>query len=256
MNSATLAIAFLAAGLSYGQIARKLLELPLMEAGEISQAGRYVPYIEKNNLWLVDTLAGMRKQLTDLPNGHRVGYSTISPDEKHVAYRHSATDIPCEVRLIKRDGGASRVLFANEILRECWPVSWTPDGKSVLVATTNRGESLRRLELVQVKDGSSRKIPLKTGIRVTEAAFSSDGRWLAFTDSAQSRRAGRVTLLSVATGEVRPLTKTEAKERLAGWRNDGRVYFTSDAMGDPALFAIAVVDGQPRGEPALIRKNV
>jgi len=247
-------IACLATALSYGQSAHKILESPLIIAGEISPSGRFVPFVEKNNLWLIDTTTSKRTQLTDFQEGNGAANSTISPDDKYVAFRHTARDLPCEVRLVRTNSSTSRVLFASEVFRECWPVTWTPDGKRVLIATV--GESLRGLLLVQAKNGSASDVPLRTGVRMADAVFSPDGHWLAFTDSAPNQRAGRVGLLSAATGEMRPLTSASASERLAGWRNDGRVYFTSDAMGDPALFAVTVVNGKPSGEPTLIRKSV
>jgi Tol biopolymer transport system component len=149
-------------------------------------------------------------------------------------------------RLVAKDAG---------ILR-----GWTPDGKAVITVRNTQGTG--DIWLVPIDGGSSRPL-VETPFHETDARFSPDGRWLAYTSDENNER-GRAGQVDVF---VQPYPPNGQRWRATpngghdpNWSSDSReLYFTSGAVPRSAaesVFAVPVLSGEPRfGLPKLVLEN-
>jgi tricorn protease len=103
------------------------------------------------------------------------------------------------------------------------------------------------LWLVGREGGDARRLTSGAGVEI-DAAFSPDGRWLAFTGDYDGNH--DVYLVPVAGGVPRRLTWHPGIERLQGWTPDGkRVLFLSGRSGFERLYTLPVEGGFPAELP-------
>jgi len=165
--------------------------------------------------------------------------------------------------------GEPRVLYRSEDVshrRKPTPVPhyWSPDGQYILV-WFRKTRSPSEIGLVSVADGSVRV--LKLGVNVYNISpsplsysmsISPDGQYIVYdwlTEEGPRQR--DISLLAMDGSSDVPLIQHPAHDYGPVWTPDGnQIVFVSDRMGNPALWALQVVDGKPQGEPQLIRKNM
>jgi Tol biopolymer transport system component/predicted Ser/Thr protein kinase len=130
-------------------------------------------------MWMMDLSTGLRSPFTGPQDGGVV--VAWSPDGRRVAY--SGRDGRMVVR--PTDGGTDRVVAGDPAFNYS-PYSWTPDGKSVLVAIY-RG--LRGTDLaVMSADGTGEpRFLLESPAAEREGRISPDGRWLAYLSNESGR---------------------------------------------------------------------
>jgi Tol biopolymer transport system component len=127
-------------------------------------------------------------------------------------------------------------------------VDWSPDGKHILT-------KLGRPVLIALADGSVQDLAIENPEMM---CFSPDGRYIAY-DAVQAKEARQhdVYVYERATQRTVPLVRHPADDRLAGWAPDGRyVLFASNRRGAVDALLVAVSNGQPQGEPVLVRKDL
>jgi Tol biopolymer transport system component len=89
-------------------------------------------------------------------------------------------------------------------------------------------------------------------------SFSPDGRFLAYGQlvERQPRNRDLFVMNADGTGEV-PFVEDPAMERLLGWAPDGRhILFASDRQGTLGAWLLPVENGEPTGEPILVRPDL
>ncbi len=175
-----------------------------------------------------DLLLSARGELFDLPGlgaardltgtpGADEDHPAWSPDGHAIAYE---TDASGEQQLAVRTmpGGAERVLTRMRSGYLYTPV-WSPDGSRLAVADANH-----RLWLVPTAGGAPRLVASDPQAEIRDAAFSPDGRWLAYsTLRANHQRA--IHLDELATGRDAIVSDAMDSDRLPQFSADGRVLF-------------------------------
>lgn len=143
-------------------------------------------YGERMALVQIDVVSGTQRELVD---GDDLSTPALSPDGRFLAVRRNEAATRSSVLLLRALASGE----STELLRLSQPeslqgnaVSWTADGRSVLVRKTQRGLPAQTL-LISLNGGSPRKVDISVPL-VTGAPFSMhpDGRRVAFT-AGQSR---------------------------------------------------------------------
>ncbi len=102
-----------------------------------------------------------------------------------------------------------------------WPVSWSPDGRFVLYVTNNDRTS--NDIWVLLRDGSGSPYPyLHTAASENWAAFSPDGKWVAFSATESGQPEVFVAPFPAATRRWRVSADGGSQAR---WRRDGKEIF-------------------------------
>jgi len=172
----------------------------------------------QRELWLYDAVDGHRRRVDD--NIADENWLIWSPDGKRLAYNSQRTR---GLDLYGRDVGDKReTLLAADEGRGQWPVSWSPDGKNLLVVTNTQetGNDIWVLPLGR----NSKPFPfLATAAQENWAAFSPNGKWVAFSFA----EPGEQTQLFVTTFP-KPGRRYLVSARggfQARWRRDGKELF-------------------------------
>ena len=210
---------------------------------ELSPDGKQVAAAVLNDqtgmreLWLYDVEGRTRTRLTD--NVADENWMIWSPDGKRVAYNSQRTK---GLDVYGKDIGSKlENLLAIDEGRGQWPVSWSPDGRNLLVVTNaeDTGNDIWVLPLGR----NSKPYPfLSTRAQENWAAFSPNGKWVAFSFAEQGEetelfvttfpKAGRRYLVSARGGFQ------------ARWRRDGRELFFLATNGTLTTSLMAAeVDG-------------
>src|ERR1043166_741241 len=169
-------------------------------------------------LWLYDAEGKARARVDD--NLADENWMIWSPDGKRVAYNSQRTR---GLDLYGKDVGSKlENQLAIDEERGQWPVSWSPDGKNLLVVTNtaDTGNDIGVLPLAK----NAKPYPfLATAAQENWAAFSPNGKWVAFSFAER----GDETELYVTTFP-KPGRRYLVSARggfQARWRRDGRELF-------------------------------
>lgn len=197
-------------------------------------------------LWLYDAEGKTRTRL-DASTGDE-NWLIWSPDGKRVAYNSQRTR---GLDLYSRDVGSKlENLLAVDEGRGQWPVSWSPDGKNLLVVsnTAETGNDIWVLPFPSTSlraGGASKPFPFLAGAAQENwAAFSPNGKWVAFSFA----EPGENTQLFVTTFP-KPGRRYLVSARggfQARWRRDGKELFflaTNGTLTTSLMVAEVVSDG-------------
>jgi Tol biopolymer transport system component len=245
-------------------VVRRVWENALDLQGTPSPDGKYLSYEdpETGDLAIRELATGKNRRLTNRGTwiGSRSEYADSpiwSPDSEQIAYRWHTLDRKSELRLIRLDGSAPRVLYAKEEVTYLTPGDWSPDGKQIL-ARFGRKDGTNQIVLVSVADSSVRALKSLENWRYPgRMRFSPDGRYLVYDFRPKQDSPRDIFLL--ATDGIREICLVEhpADDFVLGWAPDGkRVLFASDRRGSVDAWAIPVADGKPAGAPELVRLDL
>jgi Tol biopolymer transport system component len=229
--------------------------------------------ITKEKVW-----SASREPSSKKPIEFHWGGSIWSPDTKKVAYswlkfknvfalkdawdeEGNFKDSFKELRITGFDGSNTRILYSDDNLAEVNPLDWSQDGRHILAAFI-RKDKIRQLVTISVAEGSVRvlktfdKLPRDDGLRIGEL-FSPDGRHVVF-DSRQENSSNRdIYLLSPDGNHEVALVEHPADDFLLGWTPDEKgLIFASDRTGTASIWTIRVSEGEPQGDPVLIKKDM
>lgn len=170
-------------------------------------------------LWLYDAADGHKSRLD--ANVADENWLIWSPDGKRIAYNSQRTR---GLDLFGRDVGADKreALLAVDEERGQWPVSWSPDGKNLLVVT-NTQETGNDIWVLPLGKTSTPYPFLASAAQENWAAFSPNGKWVAFS----FKEPGEDTELYVTTfpkAGRRYLVSARGGFQ-ARWRRDGKELF-------------------------------
>jgi Tol biopolymer transport system component len=186
------------------------------------------------DLWLYDVATGGRSRLD--ANVADENWLIWSPDGRTVAFNSQRTR-GLDLYQTSSRGGEAQLLLADDDGK--WPVSWSADGRFILYVTSSQdtGNDIWVLPLV----GDRKPYPfLRTAAQENWAAFSPNGRWVAYSSTESGQAEVYVT----------PFPKADTKWLVsrgggfqARWRRDGKELFFM--APDRRLMAAAVnSDGQ------------
>ncbi len=166
--------------------------------------------------------------------------------------------------VIKTDGTGYRELFQGYPNGAMYP-DWSWDNRYLLFSgvpdAAYEGSAREATEsgltsvgggvvLVSISDEKSRKIARRS-VSVPWAAFSPDGRFIAFSDAPAPNIAGKTFVAPVQGGEPQLISEDAS---LLDWTSDGRyLAISSRRSGAEALYLLPVREGQSAGNPVFVR---
>jgi dipeptidyl aminopeptidase/acylaminoacyl peptidase len=223
---------FTRAGTTLGKVG------PLADHGnfELSPDGSKVavavmdPSKGTRDIWIYDAAAGTRSRFTTdvaeenwmiwSPNGQRVTLNRFVPGLSRLLESPVSGATP-EETLQLGEGGV-------------WPVSWSPDGRAILYVTNSR-ETGNDIWVLPV--GGAKPYPFQqTPASENWAAFSPDGRWVAFSSTASSDIPEVFVTRFPGGGQAWRISADGGSQ--ARWRRDGKEIFY--LAPDRRLMAAAV----------------
>ncbi len=179
----------------------------------------------RRELWIYDALDGRKSRVDS--NASDENWLVWSPDGTRVVYNSQRTR---GLDLYGRDltGNPNETLLAIDEDSGQWPVSWSPDGKYLLVVTSRANTDDPRLHNNDVwvlpLGNTEKPYPfLHSEAQENWAAFSPNGRWVAFSYA----EPGEETQLYVTTfpkAGRRYLVSAHGGFQ-ARWRRDGKELF-------------------------------
>ncbi len=192
--------------------------------------------------WVYDLRRGVPTRLTFEESGDDA--PVWSPDAEHLAFSSNRLGSTLNIYR-KRSDGSGDVERLTESTSTQFISSWSPDGKHLLFAQSNP-ETGNDLYVLPLEDGTP-EVFLTTPFSETEAAFSPDGRWIAY----QSNETGQAEIF------VRPFPVRGGKWQLSvdggqypRWSRNGRELFYRSGEG---MYVVPVdiagssfVAGKPR----------
>jgi Tol biopolymer transport system component len=180
------------------------------------------------DLWFYETETGARTRFTSSPADEN--WLVWAPGGERVAYNaFSASGL--DLYVAAAGGGAPQLLLRDGDGK--WPVSWSPDGRRLLMVTNSlqTGNDIWVLPL----DGGTPEPLLQSALAENWAAFSPDGRWIAYSSS-DTGTSEVYVMPYPATGQRWQVSSGGGTA--ARWRDDGReLYFVAP---DRWLIATAV----------------
>jgi Tol biopolymer transport system component/predicted Ser/Thr protein kinase len=138
----------------------------------------------------------------------------LSPDQRWVL--SGLPKPPVQFNLLPTGAGESRELTHDQINR-LW-ARWFPDGKRLLFSADEPGKGVRLY--VQDVSGAPAKAITNQGVNGSLIAISPDGKQVALVGADQ-----KPSLLTVYSGEIRPIPGLDAGEAPIAWTSDGRSLF-------------------------------
>ncbi|HXD73271.1 MAG TPA: hypothetical protein VN628_06030 [Vicinamibacterales bacterium] len=191
-------------------------------------------------LWVYDAEGKSRERLDQ--NLADENWMIWSPDGKRVAYNSQRTK---GLDIYGRDvGSKSENLLAIDEEGGQWPVSWSPDGKNVLVVT-NTVETGNDIWVLPLGKNGKPYPFLASDAQENWAAFSPNGKWVAFS----FKETGEDTQLYVTTfpkAGRRYLVSARGGFQ-ARWRRDGKELFFLATNGTlTTSLMVADVDGDAK----------
>ncbi len=238
-------------------------------SGKISPDGRYLSIVDwgTGNLAVRDMSTGKNRNITTTGSWKTdamefVNDSVWSPDGKQLAYNWEKNSIGLvELYIVNLDGSGSRLLLQKD-WKSKWnwitPLDWSPDGMDVLVLLTEGRHD--QLALISVKDSSIHILNAIEGVDIgpMNAEFSPDGRFIVF--GYPQNKTGREQNISIITSDGKQethLVNHPADDLLMGWSPDGKwILFISDRTGIWDAWKIPMSDGNPQGEPVLVKRGI
>lgn len=245
---------------SSGMVVRQVLPAGRADYfGGPSSDGRYLTYLERGDLGVLDLVSGEQRRLTSRPPGslQYADYnSAISPDGKRAAYAWNNEEHFSELRVIELGGSKPRILYRNQELQCIGAEAWFPDGKHIL-ALFEGVTGTTQIGMVSVADGSLRILKTLDWRYPLRMSISPDGRYIVYGFPVQEDSTDRDVFLlsSDGTHEI-PLVEHTADDFVLGWTPDAKnVLFSSNRTGAPSAWMIPVNEGKPQGPPRLVRPN-
>jgi Tol biopolymer transport system component len=237
--------------------------------GDISPDGKYYSDInwDTGDLRLVDLETGEIREVTG--KGYGAGryawVSAFSHDSEKIAVTwYLYGEDGHELRIMNLDGTDSRVLVSPD---ENWisiePLDWSPSGEYIAVALDRRDYNWD-LGWVSVRDGSVKVLKhlgwLAPGgdHAYPEGHMSPDGEFLGYDYRPDLQKVTRdIYALSIESGVQTTLVSGPSTNRFLGWiPGEDAILFYSDRNGSPGIWRLSVKDGQPVGEPALVKADM
>ena len=138
----------------------------------------------------------------------------LSPDQRWAVSGLPKT--PVQFILLATGAGESRQITHDQINR--LSARWFPDGKRLLFAGDEPGKGVRLY--VQDVNGSPAKAITGEGVNESLITISPDGKQIALVGADQ-----KPSLLTVDSGELRPIPGLDPGEAPIAWTSDGRSLF-------------------------------
>lgn len=226
---------------------------PASHLYSVSRDGRFILYGPKDtyDLAVYETATGKTWTAFRGSRDALIASAIFSPDGRRIACTRSSI-----IHVAGIDGSEAKQVYKIAEPRVVWVAGWSPIGDQIVVRHWLPGSPpASGLGILDLGTGKMRELRCEPQPYARFAPeLSATGRYLAYqAGSTKSRR--QILLIDLETGNETTLVEREV-ETVIGWTpGDTKVLFTSDRTGAMSLWAIAVRNGNPVGEPELIRAN-
>jgi Tol biopolymer transport system component len=205
-----------------------------------------------SNLWLMDLSRGATTRLTSDQAGH--WYPVWSPDGRRIAYGLWDTDQPNLRALSSSGSGPDEPLLSSPTTTNV--SSWSADGRFLAYWVADPRTQYDIWVLPVQERGAPFRF-LQTNDNELQPAFSTDGRWIAYTSDESGRQEVYVRAFEGGPATTGPRRISIDGGSLPRWRRDGReLFYLSPGrklMSVEFDGSTALVRGVPR---ALFQTNV
>jgi dipeptidyl aminopeptidase/acylaminoacyl peptidase len=191
--------------------------------------------LRTHDIWLYDVSSGRRTQLTS--DTADENWIVWSPDGRQVAFNRFSREGQ-RLYLAPSNGTGPEILLLNES-DGVWPVSWSSDGRNILVVKNSAGTGNDIWVLPMFGDREPYPI-FRTQYAENWAAFSPNGKWIAFSSTFSGEPVVYISPFPTDGQVIRVSDKSGTQAR---WRRDGKEIFYLDA--DRNLMAVPVNDEGP-----------
>jgi tricorn protease len=200
----------------------------LMQHPDISST--QITFIYGDDVWIASKNGGNASRLSS-PDGVEI-HPRFSPDGSKIAYTANYNG-NSDVYVISSSGGVPLRLTYHGMFDRV--LGWTPDGKSVLFASSRESGRQRfsQFYTIPVEGGELTKLPVPYG---EFASFSPDGTKIAYTDRSRVNRnwkryrggtAPDITVFDLTTFASENITNTMGNDELPMW-NGNAIFYMSD----------------------------
>lgn len=216
---------------------------------------------ETGDLAIYDVESGQLKRLTNKGSwfeSTEFAMSPIpSPDGKQIAYGWFRSDLTWDLRVIRADGSATRILYQNPDSWYAQAVAWTPDGKGILTVFY-RMDGTGDLAIVSASNGARQVVTnLDSSTQSIRFSFSPDGKSIAFDRQVPGGTERDIAVVSLDSKKETLLVGDPGNDFGPIWSADGKeVFFISDRASAHGLWSIAVANGKAVGKPRLIKPDM
>ena len=200
----------------------------LMQYPDVSET--QITFVYGDDVWIASKSGGNAYRLSS-PEGSE-SYPRFSPDGTKIAFTanyHGNSD----VYVINATGGIPMRLTYHGMFDRV--LGWTPDGKSVLFASSRESGRQRynQFYTIPATGGEPTKLPIPYG---EYASFSPDGLKVAYTDRSRVNRnwkryrggtAPDISVFDLSTYKTENITNNTANDELPMWHGDA-IYYMSD----------------------------
>lgn len=233
----------------------------LSSVGSPSPDGRYFTFTdwwEGDGLAIHDFVTGTNQHLTTHPaeTYEYAADSTFSADGRQIAYAWFNSGSFADLRIMSREGGTPRVLYANKEASVYGSLDWSSDGAQIACVLV-RPDRAKQIALIKVADGSVRVLKTFGWLGPARIALSPNGRFILyeFRPREESKNHDLAVLSTDGTRDT-PLVTDPSDDFVLGWIDDRTVLFASDRGGTVGAWAMDVVDGRPSGEPRHVKPDL
>ena len=166
----------------------------------------------RSDIWIYDVQRSARTRLTN--NGHNL-CPVWTRDGTRVLFSRSDT---LAVQPVDGSGGASVLLSGPND----WPSSWSPDGRTLLFTREDSKTGGDLWELPSDQGAPARPLLVRPSSNETDAVFSPNGRWVAFS----SNESGRVEVYVARYPSLQEkVTVSTGGGEVPVWSHDGKELF-------------------------------
>ena len=229
--------------------------------GGVSRDGRFLSYVDPatHNLAIREISSGQRRLLTQTrpASGQFAYFSAISPDSRRVAYAWFNEEGFYELRVIDMDGTHEQILFSNAEAGFVQPCAWSPDSKLVLTLFF-RADNISQIALVPSAGGPPKILRSLNWVYPKRMDISPDGRFIVYDSFAGDKAADRsIFLLSADGASERRLVNSPGNYLFPLWTSAGKsIVYASDHAGTMDAWELEIENGEPRGDPRLLRRDL
>ena len=170
-------------------------------------------------------------------------YPAWSPDGQYIAFARRGPGVT-GYYVVSALGGSERRIsgVADDF---CAGLTWTPDGKTLIIAEMSERSHASPLVAVSVETGTRTRFtsPPQDGLADINPVFSPDGQWLAFiriTDSGSD-----IEVLPAKGGQLRTLPAGRDWKEQVAWTADSREIVFSSGVFIKRLWRIPLQGGAP-----------
>jgi serine/threonine protein kinase len=174
---------------------------------------------ESVNIWIIDLDRDIRTRITFDP-GTSDENPIWSPDSRFLAFASHRNTDRASIWAKSSSGEAQEKCFFPDVTTNPHPESWSPDGKQLLVHFNDKRMDIGRMV---IKEGKTEIVPFIASLDDdSQAQFSPDQRWVAFTSSESGRNEVYVRPFPDGDGKWQISSYGGSEPR---WKGDGKELF-------------------------------